>query len=280
MKTGLSALLLYVLFTPWPVLAGGELYRIPLSIENRFPIIEASIAGKNLSLMLDLADYLALSLRDEDLARVPVEWKGTSRGYMDAAGNVYETRKFIAKDVQFGDLRLPLLHGARLIVPDDKKQWITHGHAGFALLKDYVTVFDYRGLEMRLYTESSHPALAANCGGNWFPLRTDEGFPRANAAVMLGAKREPVSVVWDTGATHNFLHPSLLKANGLTMATGDSYELAGLSIAGGGYRALSTIVYPYQEPKTELMLGHDFFQAHVVCFDLPGQRAAVKPYDA
>ena len=57
MKAVLSALLLYVLFTPWPVLAGGELYRIPLSIENRFPIVEASIAGEKLSLMFDLADY-------------------------------------------------------------------------------------------------------------------------------------------------------------------------------------------------------------------------------
>jgi hypothetical protein len=225
---------------------------------GRLAFVEGTINGQPVRLLIDLGSFQALGLSRSAMDRVAADRHAEADYWVDAQGNRFESRRFTAKDLSVGGLRVASLDGSEFLSASTERLR-ADGLIGFGLLKHYSLVFDYPREELRLYASSSTSLFDADCGGDRFEIRLSNGV----VETVLPADSRRLIFQLDTGSTDNVLRPS-----SVDRSSADALHTIRRLVVGA--RDIGPLVFRLNEfraPAVDGVLGHDFFDARKVCLD-------------
>jgi len=247
--------------------------RIPFHLESRsnLPTVMATVAGKPVSLLLDLGGYHAIALKPVVAQALAVDFGGGNRTLGDSSGVERISRDFTASKLVVGDLVLDHLEGGELRGHDNLPQ---DGYLGLGLLQNYLVVFDYPKEELRLYPAGASAAMQAECGHTVIPIMVEGGVVLSSADTDRGMFK----FVWDTGSSWNMLRPAALgeRPTGMLGQQPPSFSTSKLVLGGRDFGAASFPLVPFTAPDADGFLGTPFFSSKVVCLDVTHRVAAIR----
>lgn len=246
--------------------------RIPFKLESRLPTVQAEVSGKPASLFLDLGAYKPIALTHAALDKLPVAYTGQTETFRDSTGQMFTNRVFDVNALVAGTFKATGLEGVEFSYSKGAGAFSQDGYIGFGLLMRYFLVFDYIKYELRLYSPgTSIDKLRSECGvGDGFKIDIINGVVEAKVDTEKGK----FVFQLDTGSSENVLRPS---AVGLPIDTKQmSYAFSKFDFGG---KNLGRTRFPLREfaaPDVDGVLGTDFFDSRVVCFDFSSQRGWIK----
>ena len=248
---------------------------VPLEVRNGLPTVTATIGGVPLRLFLDLGAYSAVALTGAELQRVPVRVLPEPIRSTNAAGDIVESRRFVAPDVVLGGVALGDLDGNEFAFPANFAPPDRNGYLGFALHSLFLLVFDYGGGALRLYRTGATDALRRECGTQSFAIDVVNGIAQSTVATGHGTR----VFSWDTGSRRSVVRPSVVgQSPGPGSAgTGVATRQIGSFVLGGRELGPQTFVLiDYRGITVDGVLGTDFFATRVVCLDIGRGVGAVR----
>jgi hypothetical protein len=244
---------------------------LPLRFEDGNVLVDGSIDGKPVHLIVDTGGKGSLQLTAAAAARVGVKTDVSLVSRTDALGNSYAGPGFAVGELEIagnrfrnlpGFVRGEAASGATGPLPAD-------GMLGIEFLRSYVARFDYAARTLTLYPEDDRADAARACSGSpvtifshplrlWLSaIQTDHGLFRA---------------IFDRGATYSMISSATAAAAKLPLQDG-LYHTARLNLGTREVGPLDFVSIELNLPGADAVLGYNFFENHVVCFD--GPRGAV-----
>ena len=240
--------------------------QVPIELRSGMPTATVSIAGEPLRLFVDLAGYNAVALTEAELQRVPVRFLAEPIRSTNAAGEIYESRRFVAPDVWLGGVALGDLEGSEFIFPPTAAPPDRNGYIGFGLLSRFLIVLDYRSGFLRLYPTGSADALLRECGPKTFAIDIVDGVPQSIAETDHGR----VVFSWDTGSRRSVIRPSIVGTvlqRGSDRDGAPSHRIEKFVLGGRELGPQTFLLIDYRGITVDGVLGTDFFASRVVCLD-------------
>jgi hypothetical protein len=248
---------------------------IPIELRQRLPNIDVLISGERFKLFLDLGGFHAISLTTAELGRADVQWRDSSHEFMNSAGKMFESRRFIASSVAIGGVSFGELEGGEFVFDEALAPPDRNGYIGMGLLGQFLVVFDYPARHVRLYRSGDGRAFEAECGRNTFEVSLVDKVAQSMVRTEFGDLR----VEWDTGATHNFIRPAAIRrgrdADRRTDPAQQMVTIASVRLAAQDVGPLEFRIAQFHAPALDAIFGTSFFLTRKVCLDLPQGKGAI-----
>jgi len=254
----------------------APLIELPIVLRNGLPTVTVVVAGTSLDLFLDLAGHNTISLTAEELARVPVRYLDAADRYRNSSGTTFTARRFVAPHVVAAGYSVGDLEGGEYVLPSTGGPPDRNGYLGHGFLTKYLLVLDYPSRRVRLYRPGDQNAFKAECGAPQFAVTNRGGFTTSFADTEYG----PISVLWDTGATHNFLRPSAVPAVVKLARKIDEGEpvisILEVDLGNGNIGPLDFRLLSFAAPDVDATFGTGLFATRKVCFDFVLGKGAIR----
>jgi len=245
---------------------------VPLLLADDLPYVKLDVGGQTVTMRFDSGAWdSGVALTTADVERTKVTFTGTTR-WQNAMGNVLSARKFIIPEVRLGALVLHDVRGNEVVFAPDYAPPKKDGQLGFAFLRNYTVVVDFPGRQLKLY-DAAEATLPAECGSQVAPLEIGAAGLQSVARTNIGTIR----VGWDTAAQASMLTPEALSVPESRYVLGEPHELAEFTIGNVKLGPLKVRSVKVQIPGVQGLLGFDFFNEHVVCFDARRGAVAIAP---
>src|SRR5262245_41889814 len=249
------------------VLVAAAAIVLPLRFEDGNVLVDASIDGKPVHLIVDTGGKGSLQLTAAAATRVGVKTDETLVSRIDAFGNSYSGPGFSVAELEIagtkfrnlpGFVRGEAAGGATGPLPAD-------GLLGMEFLRGYVARFDYAAKSLTLYGEDDRSKSGPACAGSpvtifshplrfWLTaIQTDHGLFRA---------------ILDSGATYSMISSATAAAAKLPLEDG-LYKTARLNLGTREVGPLDFVSIGLDVPGADALLGYNFFERHALCFDGP-----------
>lgn len=246
---------------------------ISFQLIGRLPTVQATTSGKTLPLILDLGAFAAVALTTEALNSTPVKFDGRSLEWRDASGYTFKARTFQVDDLSIGHFSAGSTSGAEFRYPDGDASHAQVGYVGFGLLSHFLLVFDYQKDELRLYPPGDSADMAAECGKHHFPIDVIDGVVESK----FNTEHGQLIFQWDTGSAKDLIRPSVVGMKKGDYRDGQSYPFSRFETGGTDFGRTRISLREFVAPDVDGVLGTDFFEGKVVCFDPTNRIAAVRP---
>lgn len=235
------------------------------------PVVVVQVQGKELPLQLDLGDASSLVIHPEVLAALRSEPTGRAFKFFSMDGE-FEMPIVRLEEVKIGSLTFRDVD-ARKDAHDEaflkaKKDGVgAMGFIGTGLLKSGQLRVDYPRKEVTISLPGGTGELRKLCRGQPVPFVVNQyGFTTA-VSTDIG----DLQLGWDTGAPAILISQSTARAAHLTTGQesimSDRFVVAGKDFGPQRIEIWNNMPLP---PEIAGLIGHPFFQEHVVCFDYPG----------
>src|SRR5262245_13722054 len=150
------------------ILVAAAAIVVPLRFEEGNVLVDASIDGKPVHLIVDTAGKGSLQLTAAAADRIGVATDTTLVARMDALGNSYAGPGFSVAELELAGTRFRNLPG---FVRGDAESGATgslpaDGLLGVEFLRGYVARFDYAAKTLTLFAEDDRPDAGAACAGS------------------------------------------------------------------------------------------------------------------
>ncbi len=248
---------------------------LPIDLRHRLATVDVLVAGQPLKLFLDLGGFHAISLTAAELSRANVQMREAPHEYMNSAGRMFESRRFIAPDVVIGGVSFGDLEGGEFLFDASAAPPEGNGYIGMGLLGQYLVVFDYPAKRVRLYRSGDSRALELECGRNRFEVSLVDQVAQSVVTTDYG----DLLVEWDTGATHNFIRPSAIRRGQNPGGRNDvgqpTMSIASLRLAAQELGPQEFRIAQFYAPARDAIFGTSFFASRRVCLDLPQGTGAI-----
>lgn len=251
-----------------PTQGKSELIEVPFKLENRLPTVTATIAGKPLSLFVDLGGYRGIALVARKEGDIELNYGDQIEQWRNSEGKVFTSRLFSVSSVKVGPADFGSLEGIELPVED--RTFAQDGFLGFPALSRFLVVLDYPNQRMRFYPSGSKEDLKRECG-SVFPLQVVAGVVQST----IETDRGPLIFQWDTGSTENVLRPSSLPESSYGKDV-TSFPLTKFVVGGHDFGRIRIPLREFVAPNVDGILGTDFFESKVVCLDLQNQLGGIR----
>lgn len=252
------------------------------------PHIDVTVNNKRIRLPIDTGNnWGTISLSPSNLSKIDVRYTGKTKEHYDWKGDKYDSRQYVIPTVKIGGLALTDLPSYEF----RSRYEDTPGVIGLVFLRQFNVLIDYPKKRFGLYRPDVYPAYVKSKGWAKVKLSSPMGLP-----VKLKGYDETFSFTMDTLAfatdeEHNSyglirsqsaLGKLLLESESLKPFPEDS-EVLGIFDSeqlrtSSGYEVvnLNFMVGDYTYPKTDGMLGHNFFAEYSVFIDFRKQEMYVK----
>jgi hypothetical protein len=240
---------------------------LPLRFEDGNVLVDGSVDGHAVELIVDTGGKGSLQLTAAAAARAGVKPDETLVSRIDPYGNTYSGPGFSVAELVVagtafrnlkGFVRGEAAGGGTGTLPAD-------GLLGMEFLRGYIARFDYAAGTLTLYSEDAREDAVAACAGTSVPLFTHPlRFWMAAVQTDHGAFR----AIFDSGATYSMISSSAAAAAELPLRD-DLYRTARLVLASRDFGPLDLVSIDLHVPGADALLGYNFFEQHVVCFDGP-----------
>lgn len=240
---------------------------LPLSFENGNVYVSGRIADTPLRLIVDTGGKGGLQLTATASRKLPVELKADVVTRTDALGNQYTGSAFEVAELYIGDT---VFHGVDGFVRGEAAGGVTRalpadGLLGMEFLRPYVARFDYEKAILTLYADSQLDEGMKACKGKEIPLvRHPLGFWSSEVTTDHGSFR----LVWDSGATYSLISAEAARARQLPLVD-DLYRTKLFEFGTTDFGPLDLVAIDLHVPEADVLLGYNFFQEHIICFDGP-----------
>ena len=254
---------------------------IRVELVHGLPTTTVLIDGVPLRLYFDLGSYEAISLTTAELRRVKVSYLSETTAVRNAEGETLESRKFIAHHVSISGFDLGDLQGREAffggMAPPDQ-----NGTVGMSVMGRYLLVLDYPAKEIRFYHPGDDTAFVAECGRRAFRIRVEHGIATSIMRTKFGDRK----VIWDTGATDNFIRPSAVPSDlrvGRTIdyppfhdSSSSLVRVENVSIDSLAFGPQVFRLWAFKAPNVDAYLGTALLATRKVCLDLKAERGGVQ----
>ena len=249
------------------VLVAAAAIVLPLHFEDGNVLVNASIDGKPLRLIVDTGGKGSLQLTAAAAARVGVKTDETLVSRIDALGNTYSGPGFaigelVVEGTTFrnlpGFVRGEAASGATGALPAD-------GMLGMEFLRAYVARFDYAARKLTLYSDDDPASSNAACAGTRLPVFSH---PLQFWLTAVSTDHGVFRAVLDSGATYSMISSATAAAAKLPLQD-DLYRTSKLELGSRELGPLAFVSIELHVPGADALLGYNFFERHVVCFDGP-----------
>jgi hypothetical protein len=252
---------------------------LPLHFErDMLPCVDVSIGSQPVRLHIDLgANQVTVAIKPSVLKRLavqPLARQGTS---MDAMGRVYRENYFIIPSLVLGRLVLTGLTGQEEVRLNASGQGAPgEGIIGNEVLNRFHVLLDYPAGRMELYARQAYPADLGLDHWAKIPFIVKKGIGILLRG-KLGADGKTLLFCLDTGCgfragkeSLGLIKPGVLPAQAssrleqgrmLTMATPHFY------LESTDLGPMKFLVYPFQQPPVDGILGHSLFARNRVFID-------------
>jgi predicted aspartyl protease len=249
------------------ILVAAAAIVLPLRFEDGNVLVDASVDGKPVHLIVDSGGKGSLQLTAAAAARVGVKTDSTIVSRTDALGNSYAGPGFPVAELEIAGTKFLNLPG---FVRGEAASGVTgplpaDGMLGMEFLRDYVARFDYASKSLTLFSADDGAEAGRACSGSPVPvfshplrlwltaIQTDHGVFRA---------------ILDTGATYSMISSATVAAAKLPLED-DLYRTVRLDLGTREAGPLDFVSFDLNLPGADALLGYNFFERHVVCFDGP-----------
>ena len=243
------------------------LTKIPFKLRSQLPTVKVNIGGKSIPLFIDLGGFSPIALTKGALRQVTVNYTGISDKWKDSTGTIHESPRYVAPNVMIAGTAFGDLQGSGTSFPESPDEADPKGYIGLGLLKDYLLVFDYKLRMLRLYPSGDPRVIVAECGSQHFPIQVVNGVVQST----IDTEKGKLIFQWDTGSSRSLIRPSAIGESGIPLRSFRSFQI--------GEKQLGPVVFEMREfgaPAVDGVLGTDFFESKVVCFDIKNGRGAIR----
>jgi hypothetical protein len=139
------------------------------------------------------------------------------------------------------------------------------GLLGMEFLRPYAARFDCAAATLTLYSDGDRDEITKYCNGPEVPLlKHPLGFWSSEMKTDHGSFR----LIWDSGATYSLISAEAARERQLPLED-DLYRTRTLKIGATDFGPLDLVAIDLHVPEADALLGYNFFQTHVICFDGP-----------
>jgi len=234
------------------------------------PVVMVRVQGQELPLQLDLGDASSLVLHPEVLAALRSEPTAATFKAFSMDGKI-DTPIVRLDLIEIGDLKMYGVD-ARQDVHDDafrdykKTEVGAVGFVGTGIFKSGQIRLDYSRTKLTISLPQRTGAVRNVCRGQSVPLVVNKW----GLTTLVNTDVGELQLGWDTGAPAMLISRST--SNAAHLATDlDSTEFKKFVVGGRDFGPQRIEIWNIPLP-TEIagLIGHPFFQDHVVCFNYPG----------
>jgi hypothetical protein len=240
---------------------------VPITLRHGLPTVHVLVADAPFDLFLDLGGHNAISLTADELAKAPVRYLPSTDRYQNALGEVFTARRFVAPAVVVGGFAVGELEGGEYVLPKTGGPPDRNGYLGKGFLTRYLIVLDYPNKRVRLYQPGDAKAFLYECGVPQFGVFNIDGVIGSWADTEYGR----LSFQWDTGATHNFLRPSVIGAAAARARKIDEgspvLSIASIDLGQERIGPLDFRLLQFSAPSVDATFGTGLFASRKVCLD-------------
>ena len=268
---------------------------VPLTFVQKIPFVRVAIGSTEAELMFDSGGKLGITLPMDVIKRAgSVKILDHKSKHGDAAGNVYEVPDILASEVSVGGVQLASsimgsvhyewgldVSSGVSHEPDELKSKRANGSIGLEAFNGKPLLFDYAHRELKIYRTGDLPNVS---DPGWRALALEYGPQGPQVILTIGGR--PQKFILDTGANTSLLMPSALDAARFpdickNMPKGSNYcghmDFTGvMNQAGDDIGDLAVELIEMKGVPFDGLLGADFFQSHLVLFDITNRRLWIK----
>jgi len=256
--------------------------RLPLTFVQSTPVTTIAVGGRSLQAIVDIsggdADG-ALTLSKEAIESAGGLSLGSALAN-DASGHEFTRPRFKVSSVTIGSHTFDDIRVVQALVPTEGDGPPVPNAIGKHFLSQYFVVVDYARESISLWPPDTRNPAEVNCGSARIPMEpTVEGLLAVSDFYTSSGR---VRLLWSTGNSYSMLPETLAgKLRLATVTRGPNspkfYQSKTLSAAGHDLGPLEFAVLPLKLPRDfEGILGGNFFEHHVVCFDYQRREIRVR----
>ena len=248
-------------------------------VGNSAPIVIVRIQDRDISLYLDIGSATPLVLQPALLAQLKTTPTGESFSGFGMEGKVFTAPLVTLDRVDMGgavfsnvSVRRDEHDGSY----QDKQlaEAGTQGSIGTELFKNYQLVLDYARHRMTLVVPGAPLSSSRHCRGQIIPLVRDGN--HWGLVSRVSTETGERLFVWDTGSPA-FVMPKASAIAAHLDTSQDAVTLQHFRMNGHEFGPLRFEIWDFPAPAGMAgFIGRDFFAAHVVCIDFPGNRLFVR----
>ncbi len=236
------------------------------------PVVDLTIGDEPVSLIVDLGGYDTITLTQEAVDRIGGIRTTWRRAFSSRAhGKLHLDQEIVVPRLVVGSLALEDIHGhkIRLDVPAELESQVD-GYLGAGVLTKFALLVDYPS-RMVIYPDASAGELDTS---SW--IRCPLSRLRTSPGTLADA---PVTIGWDTGASHNVVDPSAAAAVAPPAGADSPREplTTTLRLGDHAFESVELRRYELRGARVDLLLGHGFFMEHRVLFDFKHSRVLIEP---
>jgi len=238
----------------------ANIVEIPIDLTSGAPLVTVTIEGKNIPLLLDLGGFSTISLTDSILNLLQPEYTGKKREFVDAFGQAFTVRDYILPECTVGSLTLKNIEATEDKFNQRVPTGAKNGYVGLGFLSHFTVILDYPAKKLVLIKEGE--SLPKEYQNIEWSFEKFWGMGVRSHLVIDGEEKE---FVWDTGASHSIIRSDAVKRERIANESGRPMFYANNLEAGTDLIGpLDFIVLDFDEPKVDGIIGHNFFEKHVV----------------
>jgi len=249
------------------VLVAAAAIVLPLRFEEGNVLVDGAIDGKPVHLIVDSGGKGSLQLTAAAAARIGVKTQESLISRTDAFGNTYAGPGFAVGELAIagaefrnlpGFVRGEAASGATGPLPAD-------GLLGMEFLRDYIARFDYGAKTLTLFTEHDSAESGHACAGSPVPVFSH---PLRYWVTAIQTDNGMFRAILDTGATYSMISAATATAAKLPLEE-NLYRSKRLVVGTREVGSLDFVSIPMDVAGADALLGYNFFERHIVCFDGP-----------
>lgn len=243
-------------------LDGPPCSQVPLRVEKGLMLIDVTVAGSNLPLIVDTGSVQSITLLPEDLERLRLPLNGQSRTIHDAKGNSLKVRGFTVPELRIGQVVLREVSGWEARRSPGWEPPVKAGHIGRGLLSAFRLTVDVPAQTMHLDQAtcprpSALTRVAAQLGSDGM----------TSQATADGAA---LTLIWDTAATYSILKPEKAISMSTYLRDGQRFAAPRSLVIGGAPLEVDFAVVPLDGIPADGLVGSNVFRDRAVTFDFAG----------
>lgn len=247
--------------------------RLPLTFTRSTPVTTITVGGQAIQAIVDIsggdADG-ALTLSKEAIKSVDGISLGTAVA-IDEFGREFTRPRFKVSGVTIGGRAFQDMRVVQAVVHVAGDEPPVPNAIGKHFLSQYFVVVDYAGASISLWPPDTKNPAGMDCGRIRIPMESTAEDRLAVSDFDTPSGR--VRLLWGTSNTYSMLPETIAEKLRLaTVTRGPNspkfYQSKTLSAAGQDLGPLEFVVLPLKLPGDfDGVIGGNFFEHHVVCFD-------------
>ena len=246
-------------------------------VDTEAPVIQVRVQGKDLPLQLDLGDASSLVIHPEVLATLRSEPTGKTFKFFSMDGQ-FETPIVSLEDVEIGSLKFRWAEARKdthqeAFLKAKKARVVAVGFIGTGLLNAGQIRLDYLQKNLMISLPGKSGGVRNICKGKSVPFVVNKYGFTTSVSTDIGE----LQLGWDTGAPAILISRSTATAARLSedqeSTVSERFVVAGKNFGPQRIEIWDNMPLP---PEIAGLIGHPFFQEHIVCFDYPGLRLHIR----